>query len=233
MSEDVAETGVTESEVIGSEVIGREPDSAGSSVTNTERLVFFTDAIAAIALTLLVLPLLDVVTEGAGDNEPLAELLRHNVGKFGGFALSFVVIFRFWWGHHRVFKHLETVNTRLVQFSLLWTFAIVCMPITTAVITAYPPSRLSVLFYGVNLIVASGAISMISVYAYRHPEHSEGRARVGRHEVVGILTILGIQFVATGLGCLVVHPVNYWAFLLMFLTGPIETVVMSRWSRTR
>lgn len=57
-----------------------------------DRLVFFTDAVAAIAITLLVLPLVDSVTEAAHDGLSVEQFIGNNVAAISGFALSFLVI---------------------------------------------------------------------------------------------------------------------------------------------
>jgi uncharacterized membrane protein len=192
--------------------------------------VFFTDAVAAIALTLLILPLLETVAEAPGE-VPFHEFMHEHAGQFGAFLLSFAVIFRFWWAHHRLFRHVETIRGRLVLLSAFWTFAIVLLPIPTALITAYEPSAGTVGLYGGTLALSSGSMTLIALYIYRHPEVSTGRTRATREEVLGNLTIFATQLLATAVGAVFYESVNYWAFLLMFLTGPVEAVVKSRWRR--
>ncbi|MEK8227283.1 TMEM175 family protein [Oerskovia sp. M15] len=70
-----------------------------------DRLVNFTDAAVAIAITLLVLPLVDLVADGEAHS--VRALVQGESGTFLAFAISFVVIARFWTAHHRVFEHLR------------------------------------------------------------------------------------------------------------------------------
>jgi len=58
----------------------------------TERLVFFTDAVVAIAATLLILPLVDRVPEAARESADLADFFAVNGAQVAAFFLSFVVI---------------------------------------------------------------------------------------------------------------------------------------------
>jgi uncharacterized membrane protein len=83
---------------------------------NPERLVMFTDAVAAIAITLLILPLLETISEASGADS-LGDLVHGHLGQFGAFVLSFAVIFRFWWGHHRVFGHVSRLRPTVVYLS--------------------------------------------------------------------------------------------------------------------
>lgn len=205
-----------------------EPDSSSSA----ERLVFFTDAIAAIALTLLILPLLELVTGASDEHLTLEQLIRDHLGEFGSFVLSFAVIFRLWWAHHRIFRHVETLKPALVRANVIWTFAIVMLPISTAVIIAFRPSAGSVVLYGGTLILASGAMTALSLIVYRRPGLDGGRPPGTREEVLGSVTVFCVQLLSTVIGAVFYDRVNYWAFLLMFLTGPAERLIKARWDRT-
>jgi uncharacterized membrane protein len=191
----------------------------------------FTDAVAAIAITLLILPLLETISEASGADS-LGDLVHDDLGQFGAFVLSFAVIFRFWWAHHRLLRHVAVLRPPIVRLSALWTFAVVFMPIPTAIITAYSPSAGSVGLYGGTLALVSGSLSALAYYTYRHPEVSAGLRPESREEVLGNLTVFGAQLLATVVGCVFADSVNYWAFLLMFLVGPVERRVKARWRRS-
>jgi TMEM175 potassium channel family protein len=98
-----------------------------------ERLTFFSDAVVAIALTLLALDL--HVPEVDSD-----KAFWHDVGRFGtdyiAFMISFAVIGSHWLLHHTVFSHLARVNVRLIRWNLLWLLMIVLTPFATKVIVA-------------------------------------------------------------------------------------------------
>ncbi|MEN9751969.1 MAG: hypothetical protein RLZZ600_1016 [Actinomycetota bacterium] len=99
-----------------------------------DRLVNFSDAIVAIAATLLVLPLVDKAS--AIGNTPIPEFLRDNAISFVVFVLSFVVIGRFWLAHHRFFDHLKSFSPGLMLFNLLWLLGIVFLPFPTELIVS-------------------------------------------------------------------------------------------------
>jgi uncharacterized membrane protein len=103
-----------------------------------ERLVFFSDAVFAIVITLLVLPLtaeLEVPQEGVD--------LVHEV--FGGhglrmltFAVGFLVVGQFWIAHHRMFGHLRRADHGLMWFNLVSLMTVAFMPFPTALLGASP-----------------------------------------------------------------------------------------------
>jgi hypothetical protein len=69
----------------------------------------------------------------------------------------------------------------------------------------------------------------MAVYAHRHPEYSGGRTPETREMVLGSLTVFCAQVVATVVGSVFADSIGFFAFLLMFLIGPVEAVVKARW----
>src|SRR5918998_5814172 len=70
-----------------------------------DRLVTFLDAVVAIAITLLVLPLVDVLPDEGG-TVPLGDLLAEEARRFVTFLLSFAVIAQLWLVHHRLVERV-------------------------------------------------------------------------------------------------------------------------------
>ena len=199
---------------------------------SAERLVFFTDAVVAIALTLLVLPLVDLVPEASRSGLALRDLLRDNLAELGSFLLSFLVIFRFWWAHHQLFRHVSRLNPPLVLQNLLWMLSIVFLPWPTAIITAYDTSPLTVLLYTGTLVVGSGSLTALALTVHRNPTLSAGRSQETRDEVLGSATSFGALVLALVLGTVFWHTINYWALLLLFLSGAVESSVKRRWAKS-
>jgi uncharacterized membrane protein len=119
-----------------------------------ERLVFFSDAVFAIAITLLVLEI--EVPHLGRDAPPEAywEALGELVPSFLAFLLSFLVIGRFWLSHHQIFARVKHFDVRLVWPNMLYLLAIVFMPFTTAFMAAGRDTFVSALCYNLNLLVA-------------------------------------------------------------------------------
>lgn len=103
-----------------------------------ERLILFSDAVFAIAITLLVIelkvPFIDKhhLTEAA-----FWDAFSNMWPKFGGFALSFFLIGLYWTIHHKIFGYVQNYNQKLLWLNLLFLFSIVLMPFSTAVYSEY------------------------------------------------------------------------------------------------
>src|SRR6476660_7011566 len=79
-----------------------------------ERIIFFSDAVFAIAITLLVLEL-RMPERLAGDaDHQLAVGLLNLIPKFMSYAISFWLIGLYWWVHHRLFRHIRRWDDGLI-----------------------------------------------------------------------------------------------------------------------
>jgi len=213
--------------------VGVDQEARPTAESSPERLVTFTDAVAAIAMTLLILPLLETISDAAGEHDDLNTLVSEHLDEFAAFALSFAVIFRFWWAHHSLFRHVSALHPPLVAWSVVWTFAIVFLPIPTAIVMAFTTSAGTVALYGGALVLASGSLSMLALYVYRHPEISTGRSPATREGVLGSFSAFVAQILATVVGIVFWESISYWAYLLMFFTAPIESLIRRRWDKLR
>ena len=113
------------------------PMHHGAPAHALERLVFFSDAVFAISITLLVIELkVPVVRPGASDIEFIYALL-HLTPHFIGFIVSFFVIGAFWHGHHRAFDCARHWSPRLVIPNLFLLLSVAGMPFFTALVSDY------------------------------------------------------------------------------------------------
>jgi uncharacterized membrane protein len=152
-----------------------------SNERGLERLVFFSDAVVAIALTLLILPLTDVEIDAG---QTLGELLQDNSGKLLAFGISFVVIARYWMAHHGIFKDVRSHDGRLLNLNIAWLAAIAVLPFPSAMIAQQLTGGFDSLYLA-NLLAASGLTLLLSLYLTRHPELTVDPASAREHVTAG------------------------------------------------
>jgi uncharacterized membrane protein len=99
----------------------------------TRRVIVFSDAVVAIAITLLALdlPVPDGHTIGV-----FWSSVRDNSGHYLAFLISFAVIAGAWIQHHRVFRYLERSDSHIVSFNMVWLLTIVLIPFATKMLTS-------------------------------------------------------------------------------------------------
>ena len=98
-----------------------------------ERMILFSDAVFAIAITLLALEIkVPAIDRHTATDAQLAESLGELVPKFIGFLISFFLIGLYWSIHHRMFGYVIDYTNRLLWLNLLFLLAVVLMPFSTA-----------------------------------------------------------------------------------------------------
>ncbi|WP_308466616.1 TMEM175 family protein [Rathayibacter soli] len=188
-----------------------------------DRLVFFTDAVTAIAITLLILPLVDSVSGAATAGHNAAQFLADNVNQLGAFALSFAVIARFWVSHHSAFEHVKSYNGQLLLLSLVWAFTIVVLPLPTEMISQFATTPVTVGIYIGTLTASSVTLLAMTLLIRRHPQLEDpSNPMRGRKVFASIATTIGFA-VALVIGVLV-PPINFFALLVVFLSIPAQRI---------
>lgn len=103
-------------------------DERESGAQAAERLTFFSDAVVAIAITLLAIDL--PVPEGDTFGLFWASV-RHDDGHYAAFLISFVVIAAAWFDHHDLFRYIRSTDARLRLLNMGWLLSIVLNPFAT------------------------------------------------------------------------------------------------------
>ncbi len=135
---------------------------------SAERLIFFSDAVVAIAITLLAL---DLPVPVGATNADVLQSAEGFVDQYVAFVISFVVIAGHWRGHHRLFRYVNDAGP-IVPWNLLWLFFIVVMPFATRVLNGNGAFQVRFTVYaGVQ---ALAALSLLVID--RSAEPAPGRA---------------------------------------------------------
>ena len=135
-----------------------------------ERLILFTDAVFAIAITLLAIELKIPEFAGLPSNGQVWERLLEQLPKFIGFLVGFGVIALYWVAHHRIFRYLRNYDQKLIWLNMLFLLCIVLMPFSSGLFSSYPLVKAPFTIYAVNIILAAFAQVWLSRYL-RHPGH--------------------------------------------------------------
>jgi uncharacterized membrane protein len=188
-----------------------------------ERFLTFLDAVVAIAITLLVLPLVDVASEVTSRSD-VAEVLRAHVGQFVAFGISFWVISRLWFVQHAVLKPVVASNRRLSALLMLWLANIVVLPFTTALIAQAGHSALVQALYLGSLALGSFLMAGVSTVALRNPALRDGPPADPADSVVVALIFLLVLVLTQ-----VAPALSFWPLVLLYAGDPVT----ARWRKWR
>jgi len=127
-------------------------------VAAAERMTFFSDAVVAIAITLLAIDL--PVPSGAGPAEFTASL-REGWFEYLAVLISFAVIANHWAAHHRVFRYVRRADAPLVGLNLFWLLMVVVTPFLTRILTEGDVGFVQFSMYAVAQAVQMGTFAVM------------------------------------------------------------------------
>jgi uncharacterized membrane protein len=186
---------------------------------STERMIFFTDAVVAIAMTLLILPLLESVSDAAQQGLDTAGYFREHDGQIVAFALSFVIIAVFWRSHDRLFEDVRLHDSALQWLNTGWMFTIVWLPVATALVGAMETDALQLTIYIGTMLATSLLELAMMMRLRRRPELVAPDHVFGTEELRGLLVVSGLFALALVLAVIV--PGLQYRALLVLLFNPV------------
>ncbi|MFE7506730.1 TMEM175 family protein [Promicromonospora sp. NPDC057488] len=198
--------------------------SKSETPLRAERVKLFGDAVAAIALTLLILPLVDLVPEAIEKHEPAGEVISTNLMPFGSFLLSFFVIWRIWTVHHRLFDRVEVVDATVVRLNSLWLLCVVVLPFPAELVGAYGADRVVIALYVGVLLACSMTLAAMAIVLRRANPPGAAPDRTALEQLLGNAVCLALAFLLA----LVVPGAGYWPLLLLLVDGPVLALVRRR-----
>jgi uncharacterized membrane protein len=126
------------------------------------RILALSDGVFAIALTLLIL---DIAVPATTSDNDLAKVLLDLWPRYLAYALSFLVISRFWVIHRQAFRLIVRGDPALVWLNLLLLLFISFLPFPTAVLGEHTGSPAAAVLYAVAVCLTSAASAAYFWYA--------------------------------------------------------------------
>lgn len=136
-----------------------------TTAMDTTRLEIFSDAVFAIAITLLVLDIRVPHTEEINSAKDLWTSLVRLWPSYLGYAFSFLVIGVMWINHHVIFEYIKRVDRLLMFVNLLLLMGVAFLPFSSAILAdhlADPATRsLASGYYGVTLTYITAMYNLL------------------------------------------------------------------------
>ena len=213
-----------------------EPAADGSDVgrlrtRGAERLITFSDAVVAIAATLLILPLVDTASDIGGRS--VQELLSDDWHALFAFGLSFVVIYRFWLLHHVIYERVVRYSVALAWTNGLWLLSIIFLPFPTELLGAERGTPVVGVALYIGTMVVSTAANLGTQWILKHDSAellARGTPTIAISPTAYAFVAMGVAFVVA----VVVPSIGLWALLILIV--PAEQIghrLRARWLERR
>jgi len=181
----------------------------------TTRMEIFSDGVFAIAITLLVLELIQFLHPRNG--EGLIDSYLHHWEPFLAFLIGFLTILVCWINHHHVFTYINRIDSRLPWVNGFVLLMITFTPLPTAILAEFlkTEGKYAVAIYGMNYFLISVASYWLCAYSYRKFLIDEDKREIFRY----IKRTYGYSIFYTFLAfliCFVSIPAAILLYLLLF-----------------
>ncbi len=209
-----------------------------------ERLILFTDAVFAIAITLLVIEikapsighLIDELKhEGKSlSNAEILHQLKTLIPLFIGFIISFFVIAIYWRSHHRLFSFIKDYDDKLIWLNFLFLFTIVLMPFSSAYYSDNSGHNIPYYFYCANVAATGFANYAILSYIIKHRGRiSEGfDSEKARQLARGRTLVVPFIFILGSLLCFIMpFPFNFLSRMSPMLIWPAMVILNKKYGK--
>lgn len=137
------------------------------SALDVARLIALSDAMYAIAMTLLVI---NVAVPANLDDAAFHKALSDALPNLGAFALSFTLIAGFWRDHRRILSALPTETTLVTRLSLLGLGLVALLPFPTGLLAEYASQPEAVALYA-GVMAAIHAVHATLLVLTQHQVH--------------------------------------------------------------
>ena len=180
-----------------------------------ERIAFFSDAVFAIAITLMAIEIHTPIVK-VGDTDAIVwEKFKEVLPEFLGLLVSFWLIGSVWLRHHQLFRYVDNFDIRFMVLNLWLLFIIILFPFSTGFlfnsIFNGAVTKIQVFFYlGVPLFS-----NIIISFMYRrvNSKHLDGKADDAFHRTLFSLNTMTIAFLLAILWIAIMplpyHPIGY------------------------
>lgn len=183
------------------------------------RLLNFTDAVAAIAVTLLVLPLLEIEPPESG--ETVWDVIGDHWGTLLAFLLSFVITLSFWRRHHRTLDGLSSFTPVLMFLNGAWLLGLVFLQFPTEMLGRSQASSGAPVLYIATLATLSWLNIAMAVYLRNHSDLVPLERQVAPRQVWWV-AVTAMYLTALALLAIVVPHVALWGLVGLAVISWIE-----------
>lgn len=198
-----------------------------SRTRSVDRLINFSDAVVAVAVTLLALPLIDIVP---ADGESVWTAIGDNIGPVIAFLFTFFVVAMMWSAHNRILNGIRDFDGALFWMNTAWLALVVLLPWFSALFGESQMLGEGSKWPGVGLLYwgAMGLLSLLGwlmswhltrtpalLDAHEAADRSRGSAKRG--------LVFGGYFILIGIGSVVAPVAASWL--------PLGIIPLSIWLR--
>jgi uncharacterized membrane protein len=127
-----------------------------------QRVITFSDAVVAIAITLLALGLTPPDGVPGWTNGQLLHALRGDWSQYFAFLLSFAVIGNHWATHRRITRYVVRMNAAAARLNMVWLLMMVLTPVATRLLSVHGADGIRFTIYVLIQVIATVCLMLMT-----------------------------------------------------------------------
>lgn len=184
-----------------------------------ERLVFFCDAVVAIAITLLAL---NLKVEKSPGEHLLFKDIANQWQTLTSFLLSFLTIAVFWKVHHEFFVYIRKIDNIFLWYNIVWLFFIVLLPFSTTLVSSYLFDKPAIFIYSLNVLCITIFQNQIWDHVAVRPDYMNEKADSSTIYYSRLSCNVAMFNAVVALGLSFISPLT--AFIILFTRLPMMAI---------
>lgn len=199
-----------------------------------DRIAFFSDAVIAIAITLMVL---EIKIPPVGIHSSVNEIISKYGNSFlihlAALFICFMSIGNLWIRHHELYEHIINYNTRLIKVNLYFLLTIMLLPISISfAFTDDNPIQLKMILFFGNLCLCNFSY-YIMLHVIFHPKNNFSAISMDEKLAKNKMESLGIT-ITFALVCIFIALQVKWFYAPFIFWWVIRrSIALVKWRRKR
>lgn len=134
----------------------------------TDRVEYFSDAVIAIIITLMVLEIHLPEIPATATSLEIFQRLSTILPNIIAFTISFAVLGVYWVNHHQFYNAIAYTDWKLLWYNLHFLFWCALIPLSTALLAEHYDKPAITALYGINMLTSGGAFALMHAHTVRN-----------------------------------------------------------------
>ncbi len=207
--------------------------SVDTTSEQNERLLGFSDAVFAIAMTFIALDLGDIPENiGQAGGEPIGEYVAESARAYGVYFGTFLVVAFLWWRHHLIFRYIKRTSKALVWLNIAMLALVAALPYPAQLLGESDGSPVALLALLIPLVLIGVILWLQWELALRQrltiPRLPSGTIKYVRSQLVNSPVTLGVGAILAAVSWETESSLVYRLSLTMWLLLVVVALVLRR-----
>jgi uncharacterized membrane protein len=196
-----------------------------------DRIAFFSDAVIAIAITLMVLEIkIPEIGKSITFNQFLEKYSSSLILHIIALLIGFITIGSIWMRHHELFEHIINYNKKLTKINLYFLFSVTLLPISISFLfTENEPLLLPRFCYFTNLLLVNFLFYLMVALIFNKKYNFSGIKDIVEIKKIKIFSLIDVLIFLIVILISIISINGVLPTLPFIIAGIIKHILNKKW----